>query len=281
MTEHHEKKEDSVVESLMDKISEKIHGGDDSKKSAAPDSPSLMKSKIYRLFGRERLVHKRPEEERDSMEDLGKPRRRKTDGGSRSPYSSSMAPEQRNRRPMTEPEMKISPSFHRNWISTEPWPELSSERRIYSRLEQTIVAPSACSRREERVLQRRRLEQKSRKRKGFAATEVEKMNPSPNPLFPQPKKKEMKIDAVHLLLGDGVMAEMGCNLSGRRYSSGKERYRRGYQIGKKKRQSTSAVLIVKNREIKDWVCGIVKKKPSFRKKSWVVEQLFAFLESNV
>ncbi|CAN1300489.1 Reticulon-like protein B1, partial [Linum perenne] len=68
MTEHHEKKEDSVVESLMDKISEKIHGGDDSssdhghydnaKKSAAPDSPSSMKSKIYRLFGRERPVHK-------------------------------------------------------------------------------------------------------------------------------------------------------------------------------------------------------------------------------
>ena len=61
MTEHKE-------ESLMDKISEKIHGGgDDSSsdtvhydntKKSAPDSPSSMKSKIYRLFGREQPVHK-------------------------------------------------------------------------------------------------------------------------------------------------------------------------------------------------------------------------------
>ncbi|CAN0841172.1 Reticulon-like protein B1 [Linum grandiflorum] len=69
MTEHHDKKEDSVAESLMEKISEKIHGGgsDDSSsdtvhydntKKAAPDSPSSMKSKIYRLFGREQPVHK-------------------------------------------------------------------------------------------------------------------------------------------------------------------------------------------------------------------------------
>ncbi|CAN1178234.1 Reticulon-like protein B4 [Linum perenne] len=64
MTEHKE-------ESLMDKISEKIHGGDDSsssssdsdhddkpKKSSSPASPSSVKSKIYRLFGREQPVHK-------------------------------------------------------------------------------------------------------------------------------------------------------------------------------------------------------------------------------
>ncbi|CAN1178232.1 Reticulon-like protein B1 [Linum perenne] len=55
----------------MDKISEKIHGGDDSsssssdsdhddkpKKSSSPASPSSVKSKIYRLFGREQPVHK-------------------------------------------------------------------------------------------------------------------------------------------------------------------------------------------------------------------------------
>ncbi|CAN0841176.1 Reticulon-like protein B3 [Linum grandiflorum] len=46
----------------MEKISEKIHGGgsDDSSSDtkAAPDSPSSMKSKIYRLFGREQPVHK-------------------------------------------------------------------------------------------------------------------------------------------------------------------------------------------------------------------------------
>ncbi|CAI0444686.1 unnamed protein product [Linum tenue] len=67
MAEHHEKKE----ESLLDKIADKIHGGDGSsssssdsdhddhpKKSSSPASPSSMKSKIKRLFGREQPVHK-------------------------------------------------------------------------------------------------------------------------------------------------------------------------------------------------------------------------------
>ncbi|CAN6914228.1 unnamed protein product [Brassica oleracea] len=58
-------------ESLMDKISEKIHHGGDSsssssssdeedkkKKTKKPESPSSMKSKAYRLFGREKPVHK-------------------------------------------------------------------------------------------------------------------------------------------------------------------------------------------------------------------------------
>ncbi|CAN6817936.1 unnamed protein product [Brassica oleracea] len=54
-------------ESLMDKISEKIHhGGDSSSSSSSSDEeddkkkekPSSMKSKVYRLFGREKPVHK-------------------------------------------------------------------------------------------------------------------------------------------------------------------------------------------------------------------------------
>ncbi|CAN1300484.1 Reticulon-like protein B1 [Linum perenne] len=43
----------------MDKISEKIHGGDDSSSDHGHyDNAKKMKSKIYRLFGRERPVHK-------------------------------------------------------------------------------------------------------------------------------------------------------------------------------------------------------------------------------
>ncbi|CAF2149429.1 hypothetical protein HID58_001337 [Brassica napus] len=83
MTEEH-KHDESVTapepaveiverESLMDKISEKIHHGGDSsssssssdddddkkeKKTKKPESPSSMKSKVYRLFGREKPVHK-------------------------------------------------------------------------------------------------------------------------------------------------------------------------------------------------------------------------------
>lgn len=57
-------------ESLMDKISEKIHHGGDSsssssssddedeKKKKKPSSPSSMQSKVFRLFGREKPVHK-------------------------------------------------------------------------------------------------------------------------------------------------------------------------------------------------------------------------------
>lgn len=63
MAEHEEPK----GESLMDKISEKIHGHDSSSSSdsdndekskvKSPSSPSSVKSKIYRLFGREKPVH--------------------------------------------------------------------------------------------------------------------------------------------------------------------------------------------------------------------------------
>uniref|UniRef100_A0A1J3FGC7 Reticulon-like protein n=1 Tax=Noccaea caerulescens TaxID=107243 RepID=A0A1J3FGC7_NOCCA len=81
MAEEH-KREESVIdpepavevverESLMDKISEKIHHGGSSssssssddedekkKKQKKPSSPSSMQSKVYRLFGREKPVHK-------------------------------------------------------------------------------------------------------------------------------------------------------------------------------------------------------------------------------
>ncbi|KAF2297881.1 hypothetical protein GH714_004861 [Hevea brasiliensis] len=66
MAEH--KQEESVSESLMDKISEKIHSHDSSsssssdsdndEKSKSTSSQSSMKSKIYRMFGREKPVHK-------------------------------------------------------------------------------------------------------------------------------------------------------------------------------------------------------------------------------
>lgn len=55
-------------ESLMEKISEKIHHKGDSSSSSSSDddenekksspSPKSLKSKVYRLFGRERPVHK-------------------------------------------------------------------------------------------------------------------------------------------------------------------------------------------------------------------------------
>jgi len=49
-------------ESLMEKISEKIHHHDSSSSSESeyekPDSPSAVKAKIYRMFGREKPVHK-------------------------------------------------------------------------------------------------------------------------------------------------------------------------------------------------------------------------------
>ncbi|OWM85270.1 reticulon-like protein B1 [Punica granatum] len=57
MAEHEEPK----GESLMEKIAEKIHGDDHSSSSDSDDeksAPSEMKAKIYRLFGRERPVHK-------------------------------------------------------------------------------------------------------------------------------------------------------------------------------------------------------------------------------
>ncbi|CAK9134364.1 unnamed protein product [Ilex paraguariensis] len=66
MAEHAENS-DPKGESLLDKITEKLHGDDSSssdsdseKKSAPPKlaSPSSNKAKIWRLFGREKPVHK-------------------------------------------------------------------------------------------------------------------------------------------------------------------------------------------------------------------------------
>jgi hypothetical protein len=58
MAEH---KEEPVTESLMDKISDKFHGGDssdsDDEKKKTKGSSSAAEAKIYRLFGRERPVH--------------------------------------------------------------------------------------------------------------------------------------------------------------------------------------------------------------------------------
>ncbi|KAF5460606.1 hypothetical protein F2P56_020464 [Juglans regia] len=60
--EHHH--QEPKEESLIEKISEKIHGHDDSSSSDSDDdkksgsSPSPIQSQIYRLFGREKPVHK-------------------------------------------------------------------------------------------------------------------------------------------------------------------------------------------------------------------------------
>ncbi|THU72719.1 hypothetical protein C4D60_Mb04t15130 [Musa balbisiana] len=65
MAEH----EESVAESLLEKITEKFHGGDSSSSdsdgekssvvdSSAPSAAEVVKAKIYRLFGREKPVHK-------------------------------------------------------------------------------------------------------------------------------------------------------------------------------------------------------------------------------
>ncbi|KAJ0049302.1 hypothetical protein Pint_15075 [Pistacia integerrima] len=61
--EHH--RQEAPAESVMDKITEKIHGHDGSSSSSSdsdddkksPPSPSI-KNKVFRLFGRERPVHK-------------------------------------------------------------------------------------------------------------------------------------------------------------------------------------------------------------------------------
>ncbi|CAK9141955.1 unnamed protein product [Ilex paraguariensis] len=54
--------EESKIESVMEKISDKIHGHDDSSSSSSSDSEdessSSLKTKVYRLFGREKPVHK-------------------------------------------------------------------------------------------------------------------------------------------------------------------------------------------------------------------------------
>ncbi|KAJ8748939.1 hypothetical protein K2173_013376 [Erythroxylum novogranatense] len=53
---------DKPIESVVEKISEKIHDHSSSDPDSDPgkklESPSSVKSKIYRLFGRERPVHK-------------------------------------------------------------------------------------------------------------------------------------------------------------------------------------------------------------------------------
>ncbi|GAB2273798.1 Reticulon-like protein B2 [Dionaea muscipula] len=57
MAEHGESK----VESFLEKIADKIHGEDSSSSNSDNDRPSAassLKSKIYRLFGREKPVHK-------------------------------------------------------------------------------------------------------------------------------------------------------------------------------------------------------------------------------
>jgi len=65
MAEHKEEHE-PVAESMMDKISSKLHGDGDSSSSSSDDeddkkkgssSSSSVKAKIYRLFGREQPVH--------------------------------------------------------------------------------------------------------------------------------------------------------------------------------------------------------------------------------
>ncbi|KAH7522935.1 hypothetical protein ACOSP7_027593 [Xanthoceras sorbifolium] len=59
----HATEHESAEKSLMEKISDKIHGGDDSSSSSdsetdKPSSVDTVKAKIFRLFGREQPVHK-------------------------------------------------------------------------------------------------------------------------------------------------------------------------------------------------------------------------------
>lgn len=67
MSEEQHLHEEPKAESLMEKISEKIHGHGDASSSSSSDSedekkkshssPSSNQPKVYRLFGRERPVH--------------------------------------------------------------------------------------------------------------------------------------------------------------------------------------------------------------------------------
>lgn len=61
MAEHSENA-GSAVDSITEKISEKIHTHDSSSSSDSDDEkpvfPSSVKAKIFRLFGREKPVHK-------------------------------------------------------------------------------------------------------------------------------------------------------------------------------------------------------------------------------
>lgn len=57
MSDHEEAKAESIVE----KISDKIKGDDSSSSSSSSDSDSdttSLKSKVYRIFGRQKPVHK-------------------------------------------------------------------------------------------------------------------------------------------------------------------------------------------------------------------------------
>lgn len=61
MAEHHEH-EEAKGESLLEKISGKIHDHDSSSSSDSDNekkssSPSTLKAKVFRLFGRERPIH--------------------------------------------------------------------------------------------------------------------------------------------------------------------------------------------------------------------------------
>ncbi|XP_068665561.1 reticulon-like protein B2 [Aristolochia californica] len=60
MAEHSEESSSSGVESLVDKIKEKIHDHDSSSSDSDNEksSPSPVKSAVYRLFGRQKPVHK-------------------------------------------------------------------------------------------------------------------------------------------------------------------------------------------------------------------------------
>lgn len=64
MAEHHEHEhehEEPKGESFVDKITEKIHAHDSSSSDSEDEkghTSAAIKSKIYRLFGREKPVHK-------------------------------------------------------------------------------------------------------------------------------------------------------------------------------------------------------------------------------
>lgn len=58
----HAKDSGSANESVMEKITEKLHGHDSSSSSSDSDneksSPSAVQSTVFRLFGRQKPVHK-------------------------------------------------------------------------------------------------------------------------------------------------------------------------------------------------------------------------------
>ncbi|XP_022849695.1 reticulon-like protein B2 [Olea europaea var. sylvestris] len=54
----HQKEEDKREESLMEKLADKNHDNDSSSSDDEDEKKSSIKSKVYRLFGREKPVHK-------------------------------------------------------------------------------------------------------------------------------------------------------------------------------------------------------------------------------